>query len=60
MKKIKSLLCALALTVVSIPTLAGTIPIGGYCDSAECVQENPAPRGYEWISVDMLWYLASI
>jgi hypothetical protein len=61
MRKLKSFLCALMLTLsFTVPVLAGNIPIGGYCDSAECVQSNPAPRGYEWSYADGLYFLASI
>lgn len=62
MKRIKSLLCALALTLAfSVPVLAGNMPIIGYCDSAECVQENSAASGSVWVQIaEGLWQLMSI
>ena len=59
MKRLKSLLCALALTLAfSVPVFAGNMPIVGYCDSAECVQENSAAGGGVWVQIaEGLWQL---
>jgi hypothetical protein len=63
MRKLKSLLCALALTFVfTVPVLAGNVPIGGYCDSQACVEANPPDEGLAWYivagtDVFMLWFI---
>jgi hypothetical protein len=55
MRKLKSLLCVLALTVAfSLPALAGDIPIGGFTE-----QQGAAPDGYSWVLIDGLYWLMS-
>jgi hypothetical protein len=62
MKKLKSVLCALALIVAfSIPALAGEIPIGGFCNSAECVSESQPVDGGVWIQIgENLWIVGGM
>lgn len=48
MKKLMSLLCALALAIAfAVPVSAGEIPIG-YCADMACVQANPAGPNEFW------------
>jgi hypothetical protein len=59
MKKLKSVLCAVALIVslASLPVvaLAGEIPGGGYVE-----RQGEAPDGFVWSLIDGLWFLMSI
>jgi hypothetical protein len=65
MKKLKSVLCVLvlALSPAAIPAvaLAGEIPIGGFCDSAECVQQSQPVDGGTWVQIgENMWVVGGI
>lgn len=60
MKRSASLLVTVALVLVfSAPTLAGTIPVGGFCDSAACVQANQPEEGGVWRFFMDMWVVVS-
>jgi hypothetical protein len=58
MKKLQSLLCALALAFCLIalpsPARAGDMPSGGFVE-----QQGDAPDGFSWSFIAGLWYLLS-
>ncbi|MDT5061483.1 MAG: hypothetical protein QOH63_1942 [Acidobacteriota bacterium] len=61
MRRVKHLVIALALALSVVSSVkAGEIEVGGFCDSPECAQANPAPQGYSWTFVDGLYWLMSI
>jgi hypothetical protein len=60
MKRLTSLLGTVALALVfSVPTRAGTIPVGGFCDSAACVQANQPEEGGAWRFFMDMWVVVS-
>jgi hypothetical protein len=58
MKKLKSLLCALALAfclaAAPIARADGNMPSGGFVE-----QQGDAPDGFSWSFIAGLWYLLS-
>lgn len=50
MKKLLTFLPALVLSTVI--AFGGTIPVGGFCDSAVCIQMNQPVDGGSWFQID--------
>jgi hypothetical protein len=61
MRRLKGLVCALVLVFSPIPALAGTIDIGGFCDSAACTQQFAPMDGGFWMYIGSgLWQVMPI
>lgn len=61
MKRLQSFLCAVVLTLAPVSALAGTIDIGGFCDSAACTQNFQPLDGGCWVYIGSgLWQVMPI
>jgi hypothetical protein len=62
MRKLISLVYTLALACAfTTPVLAGNVPIGGFCDSPECVQQSQPEGGGVWVQLgENLWMVGSM